>query len=235
MTSSDVQDYISSSLGAPTITVELDQNQYNTVIEATLSSFSTYLPREVVLGYHCPQGVTAMPYGDSSASGVLWVDFTDDDTTFEGIDIDAAMLSNPWAFISTGMPSVEIFDYELQRHWLELLGRTFANEPWYHIDDIGEKLLVWCPYAKKVSVTWKVDYTGVEQIKSSHQMLFKNIALAKARQIVGLIRSKYSGVPGAGSIIQLDGRDMFITGKQDEERLMLELQNKGGYYIPQLA
>jgi len=235
LTEADVKSYVETSLGAPVVRVELDTTHYELSMERTLRDFSRFRPKEVVVGLHAAQGVSLVTY-PPTARGLLWVEFLTDEQTLDGIDIESAMLSNPWAFISTGTPSVDVFSYELQRHWLEVLGRSFGNEPDYYNDADSKRVYFHCPMAMKVTLTWAAPWADVSEIPGAYDQLFLDLTLAKARQILGQIRGKYSGVPGASGTIQLDGEYQLRKGETDERELVSELRSLGsGYLVPQVG
>jgi hypothetical protein len=234
LSSEAVKDYVSSSLGEPIVKVELDAQHYQLAQDRTLRDFSRFRPKEGFTSYIMPRGVTEVLY-PAGASGPLWIEGIVDEQAIDGISIESAMLSNPWAFISTGTPAVQVFDYELQKQWLEQVGRTFGNTFDYHIFIDEAKVYVYCPYEYKVTITWGYSYTNVSEIPDAYMQLFLDLSLAKARQILGHIRNKFSGVPGAGTTITLDGPYQLQKGEADEKEYIEELRKLSSHYTPQMV
>lgn len=232
LTSPDVKDYVMTSLGYPIVKIELDATHYTLSQDRALRDFNRYRPNEQITAHTCPSGVTIVDF-IADTLGVLWVDFSNDEQALDGLSIESAMLSNPWAFISTGTPSVDVFSYELQRHWLETLKRSFGNLPEYHIDET--KIWLYTPTPSKASITWAMPVTDVANILESYEQLYLDLVLAKARQILGQVRNKFSGVPGAGGVVQLDGQYQINRGEQDEKELIGEIRSIGGQIIPQMS
>jgi len=79
-------------------------------------------------------------------------------------------------------------------------------------------------------------WTGLENLHRPYQQLFLNLTLAKSRQILGHIRGKFAqGVPGAGTMVQLDGEYQREKGAADEEKYTDELIRTSPYFLPSLG
>ena len=52
----------------------------------------------------------------------------------------------------------------------------------------------------------------------------RNYGLACAKELLGLIRSKYSSIPGPGEGISLNGSDLISQGSSEKERLITQLR-----------
>ena len=53
----------------------------------------------------------------------------------------------------------------------------------------------------------------------------RNYSLALCKELLGLIRSKFSNIPAPGAELQLNGTDLVNQGRDDQETLRTELRD----------
>jgi len=66
-----------------------------------------------------------------------------------------------------------------------------------------------------------IPYSRINSI--GHQWI-KDYAMALAKELLGLIRSKFSSVPIPNTELQLNGSDLISSGKEEKEKLLTELK-----------
>lgn len=62
-----------------------------------------------------------------------------------------------------------------------------------------------------------------ERVNSIGRQWIRQYALALSRELLGLIRSKFSSVPIPGADLQLNGSDLISQGREDKENLKVKL------------
>lgn len=227
-------DWVRKKLADPTVAVELDEVQITQCIDDVLEEFSKYRPIEQIVSQQYERGhyLIDPPTG---AIGVLDVEFVRNDyATYESVE--GALLYDPFYFLSAGgISGIDVQTYDMVRHWLEIISREFGSEEGYLLLDDG-RIFVQVPGTFNVMIKWAVPLADLTDIHRPYQQLFLKLTLAKCRQILGNIRGKFAqGVPGAGTMIQLDGDYMRTKGEADEEKFMDELIRTSPHYLPSLG
>jgi hypothetical protein len=167
--------------------------------------------------------------------GVLDVEFVRVDySSYESIE--GALLYDPFYFLSAGgISGIDVQTYDMVRHWTEIISREFGAEEGYYITDEGPVFLQ-VPGQMNVTLFWADPLDGVCDVKRQYQQLFLNLALAKARQVLGNIRGKFAqGVPGAGGMVSLDGDYQRQKGEQDEAAYTDELIRTSVHFLPSMG
>jgi hypothetical protein len=62
-----------------------------------------------------------------------------------------------------------------------------------------------------------------EDLSDKDDYLFTRYVKAKAKDVIGKIRSKYDQLPGAGGPVGLDGKDLVAEAKEEMEKLDIEI------------
>ncbi len=70
----------------------------------------------------------------------------------------------------------------------------------------------------RVMYTFLVDHR-LEEIPPEHNQLFREIALAYTKRILGQVRKKYTIPTQAGGTIELDGKEMYNEAKEMLEKI----------------
>lgn len=229
-----IRDWILHAFGGPTVNVELEETQIDLKIQDTLEIFQKYRPREYYIGGDYDRGHHYITAPDD-ALGVLDVEFLREDyTSYESTE--GALLYDPFYFLSAGgVTGMDVQTYDLVRHWVEVISREFGAEEGYILLEDGN-LFLQVPGHYRVSIKWAMPWEGVEDCHRPYQQLFLTLALAKCKQILGNIRSKFNqGVPGAGGMVQLDGDYLKQTGKDEEREALEELKRISPHFIPSLG
>jgi hypothetical protein len=221
--------YIQTKLGYPVIAIELEEPQYLQCIEDATEEFQKYRPIEYMQCSLLQKGVHLINPPTNSI-GLLDLDYSVQQR-LDNMSVEANLLYDPFYFISSGaIGGIDIELYDLTRRWMETVGRVFGAEFDYQITDDG--LFIYAPYQVKATIKWAMPYESLANVRREYQNLFKKLAVAKAKQILALIRSKYSSVPAAGGSVQLDGERLREEGKAEEDTVLDELRRTSPYYIP---
>jgi hypothetical protein len=219
----DVEKYIQYNLGAGVITIELTAHQMEECIKAAVFEYSRLLPLKLSGVVTAPRwgqvDMTSLGYG----RGILNVQIEREsalDTGF-GFSYPISMIVAGGASPGVVRPGVleETLGYlEMARR---VVGADFEwiwNAPYLYVKNVpmhSSKLFYIC-----------ADNHIIQTIPTSDQEWINKFALARAKQIVGAIRGKYSGVSTPGGGTSLDGSEMKSTGAQEEQMLLEELRKK---------
>jgi hypothetical protein len=215
-------------LGYPTVSIELEDAHILQAIEDTIEEFQKYRPKEYMQCQLLAKGVYIIQPPENSI-GLLNIDYSIQQR-LDSMSVEANLLYDPFYFISSGaIGGIDIELYDLTRRWMETVGRVFSAEFDYQITDDG--LFIFSPYQVKATILWAMPLS-LDEIRREYQTLFKKLMMAKCKKILGLIRSKYSGVPAAGGTLQLDGERLRDEGAADEEKFIDELRRTSPHYIP---
>lgn len=233
-TSRFIIDWVYRKLGFPTIAVEVEEPAVLDAIDDTLELFQKYRPKV----YEDPRVLTKGRYKldpPDNTVGLLDVDFMRNDVGTDYQSLEGSLLYDPFYFLSAGgLTGVDVQTYDMTRHWIEIMAREFgAEEGFYELEDYS--VLIQIPGNFKVTLFWAMPYDSLADVPRAYQQLFLNLVLAKVRQILGFIRSKYASVPGAGGSVQMDGEYLRERGYQDEEKYTQELMRISPHYVPSMG
>lgn len=229
-TDEDIIERVKSRFGYPVVNVELDETQITDAIEDSLEIFQKYRPKvSSNSSSFLNKGVHRLDPPEGHL-GLLDVEFIRYDR-LDNMSVEANLLHDPFYFISSGaIGGMDVTLYDLTRHWIEIVGREFSAEFDYEYKpDLG--LYLFLPADAKVKIEWAMPYGSAEEVPTNYQHLFLKLVTGKSRQILGHIRSKYSGVPGAGGIVQMDGQEQLIQGRQEEEEAITEMIRISPHYV----
>jgi len=80
------------------------------------------------------------------------------------------------------------------------------------------------PISGKMAIKYKSACFNLAELSAYDHELLKRYALASAREVLGLIRRKYSRIPGADGDQQLDGDQLVQEAREDMEKLDEEIR-----------
>ena len=99
--------------------------------------------------------------------------------------------------------------------WLNVAFQPDAFKPAYQDDTIfGVNSLANVPYGN-------LRFSG---INSMGRQWIRQYTLASCKELLGLVRSKFSTVPIPGSDLQLNGSDLISQGREEKERLVTSIK-----------
>ena len=229
-----IMDWVLRKLGDPTVNVELDETQIEDAIHDVLELYQMYKPKEQYASSSYAKGYHLIT-GPEDNIGVLHVEFVRSDyQSYE--NVEGALLYDPFYFLSAGgISGIDVQTYDLVRHWIEVISREFGSEEGYVLLDDGS-LLLQVPGDFRVSIMWSMPLDSLADVHRPYQQLFLNLTLAKCRQVLGAIRAKFQqGVPGAGTMVSLDGDYLRSKGETDEEKYTDELRRLSPHFLPSLG
>jgi hypothetical protein len=192
------------------------------------------------------------------------VDFVKPELTGAGFLLENPFRLDTVIGMGMGTCTLAYGDFALSLSRLKEAKRVFSIEPqwagqWEVIvpDPIGAptvKQRVYALYlrmpdpaialAYDVTVFYNFGYTstddlavGIPAIPMQHQTWFKNYALAKAKIMLGRIRNKFKGIPGAdeGSSYDIDGADLIAEGREEVSEIETMLAETRAQIAPILG
>lgn len=220
-------DWVKSKLGEPMVQVELDEPQIKDAINDTVDAFQRYRPKQKIEGEILAQG-THVRVGPDNNMGLLDVEWLETDAPgglADAFGSQPILYGTAWT-----LGGVEVQLQVAYEQWRETVAQVFGDSFGYEITDEG--VFIYCPKSLKVRFTWALPYEGLDDVRREYHEIFRKIVLAKSRQVLGAIRSKYAGVPAAGGMVQMDGEWLREKGAADEEKYTDELMRLSPHYIP---
>ncbi len=239
MTTDEARDFIKASLGGEValaqgettpfgVQVELNQAHIDTALRAGLNWLSVYAPRkgavEIIttprVGRYdlsaLPTGAEVVDVRISGSEGLpisldLWsVEAIRSGTTWDVMDL--AYLLNYTGTIKKIFGSGFTWEY---------------RAPFLYIFPEPDRDYV-------LSITYVIPYAAVEDIPFKYLDAFLSFAKGEAKEILGRIRGKYSGVPAPEGQMELDGDALLQEGREDKERAreaLLRLMPSSGFIV----
>lgn len=195
---SEIKDYILSTLGAPTYSVELTDTQLSVCIDRALELYNRWLPKYdygTLIPIAGKQRYAIPAFG----RGVVDVQFVRKEGT--------PLVSDP--LFGREYPRGQQLDFDQYRlgigFFKDLLKVTSQDADWRW--DPSEPLSL---YVITQSQSYRVSYTFIrdnrlEEITPAHFQIFRRTALAYAKEILGAIRGKYDQIQAPTGGITLDG------------------------------
>lgn len=241
-TRQDIINEIKIDLGHPTIKVELDDVVWDVLFSKSLRWFKGKkgLIASTTIQLQDGRNHYDWPTGALAITDVILPRRTDisDLLTLGFFDIiPAAQIlggsSNP-----AGL-TIDSSAYVMTLQTLEMRRRIFSSEPdWYVIDYPIKKIVIAVKASNVVYsintaplhmiVFYKKDDIDVTDFLGRDEEMFYRYMLAKAKVMLGTIRSKYSTYPTAGGSITMDGDALKQEGFAEIERLEIEIDDSQG-------
>lgn len=236
----DVQDYVLLMLGAPTVKIELDQQQLDLAVDQTLKIFEEYAGREFFDYYTFQSTAGQSVYKMPDDVGVIRNVFYKEHGTFafQAADLDGAIPieyfypGGAYASIQGGLidPIQPIWgrmgEWVLYKQYEQMFSRTSSNlGGWEWVSDLGHIKLYPTPHATQ---TVMVHYLQKCKDWQEVTQAMQEGALAHAMIMLGHVRAKYTSPPGPGGGMQLDGEYMKTKGWELKEKWQEELIYKFG-------
>lgn len=230
LTRQAVLNHVTTMMGHPRVTLHVTAQQVNDVMSHFLDVISRRKPRVKYATLAATGGKqNYTPDPDKVGYGVLSV-------LVPRIDPIAPLL------LSSG-PRLDIFGYrysypyrdiaelEWDYTYFDMATRTLSSEiDWEFID--GDIYIYPAPtdsfqfayaYAAPKVLGDEVSQTPGTMMQTDWDW-FREIVLARVKQIEGAILRRYRGVPGSQLTLQTDGDDLVREGKEEEAELMKQLQ-----------
>jgi hypothetical protein len=222
-----IKDYVLLMLGAPVVSIELDQQQLDGAVDFSLQIIEDYAPREYFQWYVFPtvpgQTVYAMPDDVGLIREVAYKETAQ--YAFSASDIGGVipleyMGAGAYGSIAGGInPQQPVWgkmnEWILYKQYEDMYNRTSGQQGgWEYIGGYKNIKLYPVPYRTHlVAVHYlqrKPDFAQVTQAMQEG-------ALAFAKIMLGRIRSKIQNPPGPNGGIQLDGQTILQEGLQEKK------------------
>ena len=220
--------YIRAKLGDPIIPVELTDEQLSDCIDDTEFYYSRYKNSKEEMeifdlqgnwsqGWELPDGVREEEVLE------VFVDPTFPFGYYSGRTDIVANLYAQYIFQNPQSNNLSsgIADYRITLSTLKDYAILLGTQVKWAIT--GRRLKIWPepPNGSKVGIRYASKLVAEDVLKDN---MFKDLALAKAKIILGTIRSTFpGGIPGGEQVVQLNGESLLQEGKQEEQAAMQAL------------
>ena len=239
-----LREYIINMLGAPTLTLEFDEQNIDFCIRQALMVVENYAPREY-FQYHTfwtvpGQSVYEMP---PEVGFIRDVSYKNVGTfSFQASDLDGAIPveyfypGGAYASIQGGMidPIQPIWgrmgEWVLYKQYERMYSRVSSNlGGWEWIG--GYRHIKLYPMPSRVQL---VAVQHIQRMKDWQEVTqaMQEGALSYAKEILGRVRSKIKNPAGPNGGIQLDGEQLLAEAKEERKEWKEELLTKFGDILP---
>lgn len=236
-----IKDYVLAMLGAPTVVIELDDQQLDIAVDEALAVFEEYAPREYfewfVFNTTPGQSVYKLPpeigyirevryketgsfaFAASDLGGSIPIEYA-----YPG---GAAASGGPGGMISPIAPVWgHMGEWVLYKQYEQMYSRISSNlGGWEWLGDYQHIKIYPSPYrVHKVAIHYVQKHKDWGRV--SHAM--KEGALCFAKIMLGRIRSKIKNPPGPNGGIQLDGDTLLQEGHDQKDKWEIRLLDRYG-------
>jgi len=211
-------EYVKNELGGGFWKVEISPPQIRAAIQDALKEYSRRIPLE---GYGAISLSSTHSNYDLSAQdmgfGVHTVNFIEPDPRPSAIFYANLLDVAP-------IRTSRFQDYDIFLRWRKTFMKVTSVQPEWHWDQNAKILWIYNPIQDyKASMFWYLPRT-LETVELAHERWVEKYILARSKYILGVNRSKFQGaIPGPSKEISTDGKDMKDEGKQELEKLEVEL------------
>ena len=221
--------WILRDLGAPIVKVELTEEQLLDCIEDAIRWFSAKkgVMKQAVLTLQANQNEYLLPDEVDTVTDVAFPS-----SHFDLAQVFAPWLlpeqEMPWSVISANGPSGGVYSYWTQAlQYVEMGKRILSSEPDWRQE--GRKLFLFGSkyLTGNVIVEYRSGTLTIEQLNERDHDLVKRSSLARAKRILGRIRSKYDSFPTAQGSAQMDGAALLQEGADELAALDEEISASG--------
>lgn len=241
-TRAEIINEIKVDLGFPTIKVELDDSVWDALFSKSLRWFKAKKGLIACTTVPLQDGKNHYdwPAEAYAITDVILPRRTDisDILTLGFFDIIPAAMILGGSSAPAGL-TIDSSAYVMTLQTLEMRRRIFSTEPDWYVIDYPEKKIVIAVRAANVVysinttplhmiVFYKKHNVDVTDFLGRDEELFYRYMLAKAKIVLGTIRSKYSTYPTAGGSVTMDGDAMKQEGFAEIERLEIEIDDSQG-------
>lgn len=225
-TAEELQTWILEELGAPVVKVELAVNHLRNSVDGAIRWFSAkkgVTQRALFMTIEGQDSILLPP-----EVGVVT------DVLFPSPEVDVDIFS-PWFEFSQGTPWTSaghgstggVFSYWVQtRQYLETTRRLFHGDPdWVQQGNILQ--LVGRIRGGPVLLEYRSNSFSLAELTEFDHDLIRRNALARAKKILGRIRSKYEGFPSAQGNVAMDGNTLLQEADSELQLLDEEIMGSG--------
>jgi hypothetical protein len=233
-----IREYIYHMLGAPTLKLELDEQNLDFCIDQALKIFEDYAPREYFQYYTFRttpgQSVYELPPDVGMVRNVFYR--KTGTFSFQASDLGGAIPieyfypGGAYASIQGGLidPTQPIWgrmgEWVLYKQYEQMYSRVSSSlGGWEWIGGFRHIKLYPIPYRPQMVI---VHYLQKMKDWGEVCQAMQEGALTYAKEILGRVRSKYGNPPGPGGGMQLDGQALLQEAREDREKWFENLCNK---------
>lgn len=236
----DIKDYVLLMLGAPTVKIELDQQQLDLAVDQSLRIFEDYAGREFFeyyTFYATPgKSVYKLPDDVGIVRNVFYMEqgasFAFNAQDLGGVlPLEYFYPGSAGGFLSGMMNPTQpmwgnMGEWVLFKQYENMFARTSSQTGgWEWVSDMSQIKLYPTPYrTQKVMVHYLQKCKDWKEVNQAMQ----EGALAHAMIMLGNIRGKYQQPPGPGGGMSLDGEYMRTKGWELKEQWQKDLITRFG-------
>jgi hypothetical protein len=238
-----VREYILHMLGAPTLRLELNEQNIDFCVDQAMMIFEQYAPKDFFSYYTFTTAPGRSVYELPADIGYVrnvYYDKTGKSAIFQAADLGGVIpieynyiggsATNGGMFNPTTPIWGKMGEWVLYKGYETMYARTSSNiGGWEWISDYGHIKLYPTPYSGRKVI---VHYIQKQKDWPEVNQAMQEGALAYAKLILGRIRSKFSNPPGPNGGIQLDGQALLQEGKEELETWKRDLIYKFGDILP---
>lgn len=219
-------------LGAPVVEVELTSEQISIIVDQALNIYGTYKPIEKIGTISVLSGqqkylLAANVYG-RGVINVMCPDLMKQPISLEQFDIFRYY---------TQMPTMSPGDFYAERlYYKEVLRAAGSDFSWFTEDlNDGTGNLYISPTPdgtySSVAYIYVIDPTLAE-VPPADDDFMMDYVLAMCKQVLGNIRSKYSGIQASEGSIEMDGSTLRQEGAEERKTMEEYLADRGQIIPP---
>lgn len=239
-----LKDYVLLMLGAPVITIELDQQQLDLAVDQALKIYEDYAPREhfdYYVFYTTPgKSVYELPPDVGLVRNVFYKE--EGTFAFQASDLDGAIPieyfypGGSYASIQGGLidPIQPIWgrmgEWVLYKQYEQMFSRISSNiGGWEWVSGFRHIKLYPVPCRNS-----KVMVHYIQKQKDWGEVLeaMQEGALTYAKIMLGRIRTRFQSIPGPGGGVQLDGQMLLQEGLESLKQWREDLLSRYGDVPP---
>ena len=217
-----IKRFIMTMLGAPSIKVELTDEQLTNCIDLAKDVFMRYLGRERY-AYTIGRSYQSEYQWPDDAISIIAIYYRP--ATLSALGNIAQNLFSDFYLLATDL-AVDIYESPVT-YWCymasrQMLEKTYGVWGSWEMIDYRRFRVYPTPFKDQViGMHYKVNDFDLTEDRYN---LFKKLALAYAKIILGRIRSKYASIPGSNNnVLTLDGVTLLTEGSTEEEKIIKEI------------
>jgi len=219
----EIKRFILNMLGAPTVKVELQDEQLNTAIQLAKDVFIRYLGRDMY-AYTIATAYQTEYDWPSDALSISQVYYRP--ATLSALGNIAQNMFSDFYLLATDL-AVDIYESPTT-YWCYLASREMLEKTygvwgsWENVDFRRFRLYPSPFKDQPIGIFYKSNKLDLNEDKMN---LFKKLALAYAKIMLGRIRSKYANIPGSNNnLLTLDGTQLLTEGAAEEVALTEQMR-----------
>jgi len=218
----EIKRFILNMLGAPTVKVELQDEQLNTAIQLAKDVFIRYLGRDMY-AYTIAYAYQTEYDWPTDALSISQVYYRP--ATLSALGNIAQNMFSDFYLLATDL-AVDIYESPVT-YWCYMASREMLEKTygvWGSWENIDYRRLRIYPSPFKdqpIGIWYKSNKFDLTEDKMN---LYKKLALAYAKTMLGRIRSKYANIPGSNNnLLTLDGTQLLSEGATEEKEVINQM------------